>query len=350
MRLMGDSPSLSALEVALATHPSYVILAEEVKEKNMTLADIIREISDIVCSRAKVGKNYGTVLIPEGLVDSIPELHLLNSELESILQEDNDNNSNSKLDLSNILSKLTLWSRALLQSLPDYMQSALLSLRGSDKGIKMSQAETERLLAHFVDIELSYRKKKGTYCGKFASLCSFIGYQARGSLPSNFDINFAYNLGYAATHLIKYGYNNYVVTVNNLKLPVNKWTVSGVPISAMMTIDRNKAVIQKSCVDLNGPSYKALLTNKNYSNTIDRYANPGPVQFEGPEEIINSIPISLSLENFDYMIDIKKLQMAFASIEQTCRPGCPNLLLQIATNTLTNLTNTLELCNNENTN
>ena len=154
MRLMGQEPSHAALEVALATKPNYVILAEEVEAKNMTLADIVRAISDVVERRAAQGKNYGTVIIPEGLMDSIPELSMLNSELDGIFKQDQEIMKRS-MDSVLIKSRLTVWSRALLESLPDFIQVELLHSRGGESHqVKLSQAETERLIAHFVDIEL----------------------------------------------------------------------------------------------------------------------------------------------------------------------------------------------------
>ena len=176
------------------------------------------------------GKNYGTVLIPEGLVDSIPELKLLISEIDAVYVE----SSSTSIESSELRSKLTMWSRALLDSLPDFMQAALLLSRGSDTHFQVSQAETERLLAHFVDIELGYRKKKGTYKGSFSVVCSFIGYQTRGAAPSNFDINYAYNLGFTATKLVVGGFSGYLASISNLKGPISSWQPVGVPISALM--------------------------------------------------------------------------------------------------------------------
>ena len=167
-------------------------------------------------------KNYGTVLIPEGLIESIPELKLLISEIDQAFAE-----AGCTLGAADVRSKLTLWSRALLDSLPDFMQYSLLLSRGSDNQIQVSQTETERLLAHFVDIELGYRKKKGTYKGSFSVVCSFIGYQTRGASPSNFDINFAYNLGYTATKLVLGGFSGYMVTIGNLKSAIDAWQVGG---------------------------------------------------------------------------------------------------------------------------
>ena len=163
------------------------------------------------------------------------------------------------MNAAEVKPKLSVWSRALLETMPDYMQAALLFSRGSDKSFQVSQAETEKLLAHFVEIELKSRKSKGLYNGSFSVVCSFIGYQARGAAPSNFDVNYAYNLGFAATRLIASGYTGYIATINNLRSPVTEWFASGVPISAMVaSAAEGKITVPKNPVDLNGPAFAAL--------------------------------------------------------------------------------------------
>lgn len=352
MRLMGQEPSHSALEVALVTKPNFVILAEEVETRHMTLADIVRAIADVVEKRAKQKKNYGTVLIPEGLIDCIPELKLLGSELDVAFSEVG---SAATIDTALIRSKLTIWSRALLDSLPEFMQAELLLSRGSENKTLLSQAETERMLAHFVDIELGYRKKKGTYTGSFSVVCSFIGYQARGALPSNFDVNYAYNLGFAAISLIKSGYNGYMAVINQLKQPVNEWKAHGVPLTAFLTLSNNlersgdlgKASIKKAKVDVNGPAYSKLVEVKNNvaSSTTDLYANAGPLQYFGPTELTNSVPCTIALESSDYYKDYDALKQALLHIEGSCKIGCSPSLLHIATKSLCNLQEIIEAFN-----
>lgn len=355
MRLMGQEPSHSALEVALMTKPNYVILAEEVKAKNLNLQDIVRSIADVVEARAKVGKNYGTVLIPEGLVDSIPELKLLMTELDAIFAQGKKEDKAYelyRLDAELINSKLTVWSRALLESLPDFMRAEMIGQRGSDTSLPLSQAETERLLAHFVDIELGYRKKQGTYKGTFSVVCSFIGYQARGALPSNFDVTYAYNLGYAAARVVSSNTGTgYLVCINNLKKDVSQWQVSAVPCTALMTCQasapgKGKIVepsVAKAIVDIHGPAYAALTKLKEVDADKDCYENPGPMQFLGAVSLVDSVPLTLSLESNEYLDQIKSLQIALGKIEEACRPGCPATLLQIATQNLNSLTSTIEL-------
>lgn len=403
MRLMGQEPSHAALEVGLATRPNYVVLAEEVEQRHLTLADIVRGISDMVVARAAQGKNYGTVLIPEGLMDSIPELVMLNNELDNLYRleqarnpaattgttaaaatvnasvdgasHDHSNNGARStaggvargtgkighcLDSCEIRNKLTQWSRALLDSLPEFMQVELLHSRGGEENtIKLSQAETERLVAHFVAIELNYRKAQGTYTGSFNAICSYIGYQARGAIPSNFDVNYAYNLGFAAVSLVRAGFTGYMAVINKLKQPVSEWTAGGVPITALLSHPMNAAtarakdgrslqqqqrvrpVVRKATVDLTGPAYLALsqiFEAAASDSSIDRYTNPGPLQFSGPVALTDSVPHTLSLETYHYWEDLQLLHDALAAIERTCRPGCPSAVLQITTKSLANLT------------
>jgi len=342
MRLMGAKPSHSTLEVALLTRPNWVILAEEVRERNMTLADVVRAIADMVQARAANGKNYGTVLIPEGLVESIPELKLLISEIDAAMDE-----AGKDLSPHEIRAKLTLWSRALLESLPDFMQYSLLLSRGSDRGLQVSQAETERLLAHFVELELGYRKKKGTYKGSFAVVCSFIGYQTRGANPSNFDISLAYNLGFAASKLVVGGFSGYMATIGNLKAPQSEWQPMGVPITALMSVEKSKGqpVCAEAEVDLQGPAFLALEDMRKSCTTEDLYENPGPTQYSGPAEVVDSLSLTLTMESFEYLSDLKKLQGAISRIEEACRPGCSARTLHIATLQLQALTELIDLLN-----
>jgi hypothetical protein len=217
-----------------------------------------------ICRYNKSGANYGVVLLPEGLVEFIPELRNLITEIDTLYNDANTANVSKEgtkhLESSYVKERLTLWSRAILDSLPDFMQSSLLLSRGSNNNVQLSQAQTERMLAHFVDVELSYRKARGSYKGTFSSICSFIGYQARGALPSVFDSNYAYNLGHACVHAVRAGLNGYVVTINNLKAPVGEWTVTAVPLVSLFEFDviSNKLTVPMTFVDVTGPAYKAL--------------------------------------------------------------------------------------------
>ena len=356
-RLMGMEPSHLTLEVALRTKPNFTLLAEEVKQNNTKLADVVNSIADMVEDRARQGKNYGSVILPEGLIESIPELGMLISELDAAYSAHahadasagasagasgdaqgasrgpHSRASNPQRDIDRLRGDLTLWSRALLDSLPTYIQAQLMLSRTSDNRMLLSQAETERLLAHFVGIELDRRKKRGSYVGSFSVICSFIGYQARGATPSNFDVTYAYNLGTAAVALVGNELSGYMATINNLKGEVSCWQASGVPITAMIvsaadssnpgsvTTSNNsstggtftggacKSVARRGsgspqqaaslCVptallDLSSAAYRAYLDMKPRCMHSDLYENPGPTQFFGPTA--DSKPCSLVLE------------------------------------------------------
>ena len=209
-----------------------------------------------------------------------------------------------------------------------------------------------------------YRKKRGTYKGSFAVVCSYIGYQARGALPTNFDVTYAYNLGFTATALVAAGFSGYIAVINKLKRPVEEWVVSGVPITALLSVPTHdpavitsavappRPLIRKATVDLNGPAYQELCSilraacgSASSTSSIDTYSNPGPVQYFGPSELTDSVPLTLSLESYDYLSDIQSLHQALARIEQACRPGCPSTVLQIATKSLINISDIIQIVN-----
>lgn len=212
--------------------------------------------------------------------------------------------------------------------------------------VHLSQAETERLLAHFVDVELNYRKKKGTYRGTFSVVSSFIGYQARGAAPSNFDVTYGYNLGHVAAILAANGLSGYMATISNLKAGVNNWRPGGVPISALLTTKtgKGKPSVPHSKIDLQSASYRKFAEQKSQWALQDMYENPGPVQFQGPTA--DEITHTLQLESFDYLTKIQSLYSALQDITVQCRPGCSATVLQIATTNLTALTDILRLVHN----
>jgi len=338
-RLMGQEPSHLTMEVALNTCPNYTLLAEEVSQNNTKLADIVSSIADMVEARADLGMNYGCVVIPEGLIETIPELGMLIAEIDAAC-------THPDMTLEHLRDDLTLWSKALLDSLPAYIKTQLMLSRTADRRMLLSQAETERLLAHFVGIELDLRKKKGTYTGTFSVVCSFIGYQARGAMPTNFDCTYAYNLGHIAALLIAHRCSGYMATINNLKGDVGQWKSSGVPITAMMfsepqsNIESERGLcVPTAHIDLSSPSYKAFAEMN--AKSLDMYENPGPIQFKGPTA--DCKPTTLSLENFDYLGQIQDLHRALERINTVCRPGCSALMLKVATGSLHALTDTLDL-------
>ena len=201
LRLMGSDVSNIALEVALRSAPNLILLAEDVDASRKSLQEVVREVADLVTARAARGRNYGTVLIPEGLVLSIPEIAVLINEINGVFRE----TEKAHLTVEEVASELTTWSAALLRSMPLYIQVQMTKERQSNKCVQLSAIETERLLCHFVELELERRKAAKQYKGSFSPVCMFLGYQARGSLPSNFDCNYAYALGGTAATLVHNG-------------------------------------------------------------------------------------------------------------------------------------------------
>jgi len=348
-RLIGQEPSHLALEVALNTKPNYTILAEEVKANNTKLSDIIKSIADMVERRAEAGKNYGSVVIPEGLIENIPECGMLISELDNIFAAQLVTvHEDPAQTVAAVREHLTMWSKSLLDSMPPTVQQQIMLSRNDNGEVALSQAETEKLLAYFVEIELDLRKKRGTYKGSWACVCSFIGYQARGATPTNFDVNYAYNLGHVVAVLVANEMGGYMATINNLKEPVSQWQASGVPITAFLQSDPSSSVaaerelrVPSANLDLSSASYKAFQKIRAECATSDLYENPGPIQFSGP--LSDGRPTTLKLESYDYLGEIRELYVALQRITEACRPGCSSTILQIATKNLHALTDTVDM-------
>ncbi|KAG2634247.1 hypothetical protein PVAP13_2NG156900 [Panicum virgatum] len=232
VRLMGGKASHVAFECALQSHPNMVILGEEVALSKLTLMEITNKICEGVEARAAQGKYHGVLLIPEGLIESIPEMYAL-------IQEINNLHSNN-IPEDEIPSQLSPWAAALFKFLPPFIRRELVLHQESDNSAQLSQIDTEQLLAHLVEAEMNKRTKEGNYKGrKFSSVCHFFGSQARGSLPSNFDCNYAYVLGHICVQLVATGLNGYMATVTNLKDSTNKWRCAAVPLTAMMSVRRH---------------------------------------------------------------------------------------------------------------
>ncbi|CAD5317377.1 unnamed protein product [Arabidopsis thaliana] len=342
VRLMGRKHSHVALECTLQSHPNMVILGEEVTASKLTIFDIIKQICDAVQARAEQDKNHGVILIPEGLVESIPELYALLKEIHGLLKEG--------VQVDNISTQLSPWSSALFEFLPPFIKKQLLLHPESDDSAQLSQIETEKLLAYLVETEMNKRLKEGTYKGKkFNAICHFFGYQARGSLPSKFDCDYAYVLGHVCYHILAAGLNGYMATVTNLKSPVNKWKCGAAPISAMMTVKRwsqnsgsttiGRPVIHPASVDLKGKAYDLLRQNAQKFLMEDMYRNPGPVQYDGPGA--DAKAVSLCVEDQDYMGKIKKLQEYLDQVRMIVKPGCSQDVLKAALSVMASVTDVL---------
>ncbi|MFA6118939.1 MAG: diphosphate--fructose-6-phosphate 1-phosphotransferase [Parachlamydiales bacterium] len=304
IRLMGRSASHIALECALKTNPNLVLIAEEIFHKKKTLNIITEEIADLIQKRSEKDKNYGIILIPEGLIEFIPEFKKLISDLNRLLAigqktEENFNKLTSLNDKFAYIKKLLDKDSAnCFVSLPDSIKTALLLDRDPHGNVKVSQIETEKLLIETTESEL---KKRG-FKGKFNALNHFFGYEGRAGFPSNFDANYCYNLGVVSTLLINNNLSGYMSCIGNLTDSIDNWIPKGIPITSLMNIEmrnaKQKPVIKKSLVELDSKAFKYIEANKERWGFDDLYAYPGSIQYFGDKEITDSIPKSLSLNLF----------------------------------------------------
>lgn len=281
IKLMGRSASHIALECAIATQPNITLIGEEVARDKLTLKQITSKITDIVEKRAKEGKNYGVILVPEGLIEFIPEMNLLIEELNHLTS-----NKKGVTDLSEKGKKTYM-------SLPEEIQRQLLFDRDPHGNVQVSMIETEKLLINTVKTELKLRGFKG----EFSPQSHFFGYEGRAGLPSNFDSQYCYALGHTAALLINEGLTGYMACVGNLTLPVFKWNVMGLPITMLMNLEtrkgKEKPVIKKALVDLEGKPFSFFIKNRDSWALKDEYHYPGPIQFFGDSELVNSIPMTM---------------------------------------------------------
>ncbi len=303
IKLMGRSASHIALECALQTHANITIISEEVENKKLRLQTIIESICSVIVNRSRQGKNYGILLVPEGLVEFIPEIKVLISELNDLLAE----NSANQEDIANAGDTKELQKHGLSQNsaevyltLPDDIRLQLVMDRDSHGNVQVSKIDTEKLLIQKISDHLSNLKIEGKYHDSFSSQGHFFGYEGRCVAPSNFDANYTYNLGYTAAAMIRAGETGYLSAIKNLNLPVSDWQPHGIPISGMMNMERRhgseKPVIQKYLVDLNGKPFNKFAENRDNWAQDDDYIFPGPIQYFGPESIADSCTITLSLE------------------------------------------------------
>ncbi|KAE8799395.1 pyrophosphate--fructose 6-phosphate 1-phosphotransferase subunit alpha-like [Hordeum vulgare] len=344
IRLMGRKASHVALECALQSHPNMVLLGEEVAASKLTISDITKQICDAVQARAEKDKYHGVVLIPEGLVESIPELYALLQEIHGL--------HDKGVSVENISSHLSPWASALFDFLPPFIRKQLLLHPESDDSAQLSQIETEKLLAQLVETEINKRLEEGTYKGKkFNAICHFFGYQARGALPSKFDCDYAYVLGHVCYHILAAGLNGYMATVTNLKCHVEQWKCGAAPITSMMTVTGwsrgpaasqiGKPAVHMASVDLKGKAYELLSQNSSSLLMEDIYKNPGPLQFQGPGA--DAKPISLCVEDRDYMGRIKQLQEYLEKVKSIVKPGCSQDVLKAALSAMAHVTELLTI-------
>ena len=302
IKLMGRSASHIALECALQTQPNVCIVSEEVEAKQQSLDDIIDEIAAVVAKRAENGMDFGTVLIPEGLVEFIPAMKVLIAELNDYLahhQEEFDLVRRSgKRDY--IISKLSPVNSKIYASLPETVARQLTLDRDPHGNVQVSLIETEKLLAEMVKTRLDEWKKEGKYKGKFATITHFFGYEGRCAAPSNYDTDYCYSLGYTAAMLIAAGKTGYMSSVRNTTAPASEWIAGGIPITMMMNMERRhgemKPVIQKALVKLDGNPFRYFAGQRDRWAIETDYVYPGPIQYFGPTEVCDQPSKTLKLE------------------------------------------------------
>lgn len=305
IKIMGRSASHVALEAALQTQPNITLISEEVEEKKMSLNDIITYMADIISKRAKIGKNFGIAIVPEGLIEFVPEMKSLIANLNDLLGElENDpdfNNVTSTHEKFEVVqNRLKDENVKVFASLPALIKAQLLMDRDPHGNVQVSRIETEKLLIEMLKSRLDKMKSQGEYVGKFSEQAHFFGYEGRCAFPSNFDADYCYSLGYNAFALINLGLTGYLSSVKNLTQSADKWVAGGVPITMMMNMEKRhgemKPVIQKALVELDGPVFKKLENNREDWAMNDKYKFPGAIQYFGPASVCDLTTVTLQLE------------------------------------------------------
>ena len=304
IKVMGRSASHVALECALQTQPNICLIGEEVAEKKMSLAQITDYIADAVAARCANGNHFGIAIIPEGIVEFVPEFSVLISEINELL-------AGEKADAFNALpnwqekyafieSGLTKESMSVFAILPETIQQQLFLERDPHGNVQVSLIESEKLFSAMVKENLAARKKAGTFSGKFSAQHHFLGYEGRCAFPSNFDADYCYSLGYNAFMLIQYGYTGYLSKVSNLQAPAEEWVAGGMPITKMMNMERrhgsDKPVIRKALVELDGKPFQYFAAHREQWAVETCYVYPGAIQYFGPAEVCDQPTITLALE------------------------------------------------------
>jgi pyrophosphate--fructose-6-phosphate 1-phosphotransferase len=306
IKLMGRSASHIGLECALQTQPNVCLISEEVAAKKQTLEEIVTEIANVIAARALKGEKFGVVLIPEGLIEFIPEMKALIAELNDLLAEGSQTAEKFNHLVSDeeknffITANLSSESGKVFSSLPAGIAKQLTLDRDPHGNVQVSKIETEKLLIEMVEKLLAKMKKVGTFKGKFATQNHFFGYEGRCASPSNFDANYCYSLGYTASVLISIGKTGYMASVRNTTSAPENWLAGGIPITMMMNMEKRsgvmKPVIQKALVELDGAPFKTFAANRQEWAINTSYVYPGPIQYWGPESVCDSTTKTLQLE------------------------------------------------------
>ncbi len=300
IKVMGRSASHIALECALQTQPNICLISEEVEAKKQSLDDIVTYIADVVCKRAEDGNNFGTVIIPEGLIEFIPAIKKLIAQLNDVLAQPEAKNLGRSELIDFAKSHLSDSNLEVFNSLPTNVARQLALDRDPHGNVQVSLIETEKLLSTMVAQKLDRRKKVGKYVGKFAAQHHFFGYEGRCAAPSNYDADYCYALGTSAAQLIANGKTGYMAIVKNTTKPAEQWIAGGVPITMMMNMERRagemKPVIRKALVELEGAPFKCFAAQREKWARETSYLYPGPIQYWGPTEVCDQPTRTLALE------------------------------------------------------
>jgi len=308
-RLMGRSASHIAMEVGFQTHPNVILIGEEIEEKELTIHNVVRLIADVVVERARIGKNYGTILVPEGILEFIHEINVIIIKISYIIAAYNreawEEESFHKLSFEEqvqLIDNSDIWrdydSRVFL-GFPSLLQKGLLLPRDSHGNFQYALVNTERILLEMVATYLRKQRAKGIYKGTFRTQNHYYGYDGRGTCPTQFDCDYTYNLGFAAYSLLANGATGYMAAIKDLHKPVEAWQPIGIPLAPLMHLEERKGrlelVIQKQKVDLASGAFKILEQERQKWAIEDHYRFPGPIQFHGPGA--DTKPITLQLNS-----------------------------------------------------
>ncbi|MGL1903850.1 MAG: diphosphate--fructose-6-phosphate 1-phosphotransferase [Fibrobacterales bacterium] len=301
IKLMGRSASHIGLEAVLQTQVNYCIISEEVEAEQQTLGQVVSGIADMVEARAAAGKNFGVILIPEGLVEFIPEIKALISELnDSLAHHEAEVNAIEEIPakVEKVCTLISADAAVVLNSLPQGIQAQLLLDRDPHGNVQVSLIETEKLLIELVGKEV---KARAAFKGSFKALNHFFGYEGRCAAPSNFDADYCYGLGYSAAVLAQNGMTGYMSSISDLTQGVENWKAGGIPTTMLMNMERrhgeDKPVIQKALVELDAGPFKYFASKREEWKMSDSYLYPGPIQYFGPTEVCDQVSRTLELEH-----------------------------------------------------
>ncbi|MCL2478783.1 MAG: diphosphate--fructose-6-phosphate 1-phosphotransferase, partial [Treponema sp.] len=267
-------------------------------------SQIVESICVSINKRAENGDNFGVILIPEGLVEFIPEIKKLIQEINDVLAKHGVEFSrlSSYIDQQYWLSKeISIDSYNVLLTLPPEFARGLLADRDPHGNVQVSRIETEKLLMELVQKRLMKLEEEGVYRGKFSCLGHFFGYEGRCAFPSNFDADYCYSLGFNAFLLIAFGLTGYLSSIKNLTAPASEWIAGGVPLTMMMNMEQRhgskKPVIKKALVELDGAPFMEFDSKRDIWAVKTCFLYPGAIQYFGPPEVCDEPTKTLKLEH-----------------------------------------------------